>query len=292
MRKQEEQQLSQDQELVEEQAQGWRINRLKEMKEDDQRNWSNRAKTTGSRRKPEEDPGRMMKKKRLKYDLLQEDWGDAEDPGGVSSSTTTTVSVTVGGTDTHTNTPVLSPSTMAKRKQSRILEFMTRTPRPVVETPTKEEEVTIGSGRIADYVILEQTKKGGVIVVSDDENKDDELERMTIATKVISDSKGPNQDHVDEVMLTPSTRDEVSTVVCKPTKKGQCVLHGVMMKKLSVSSKKWCDRGGGRGYGWRTQKVTKYICTAKNNINNGPDIYTKEKFRILSVIRRLGLGTF
>ena len=68
------------------------------------------------------------------------------------SSSTTTVSVTVGGTDT--NTPVLSPPTVAKRKQSRILEFVTRTPRPVVETPTKEEEDTIGTDGIVDDVIF------------------------------------------------------------------------------------------------------------------------------------------
>ena len=192
------------------------------------------------------------------------------------SSSTTTVSVTVGETDT--NTPVISPTTLAKRKQSRILEFMTRTPRPVVETPTREEEVTIGDDRTADDVILEQAEKGGVIIVNDDENKDDELEKMTIATKVISDSTGSNQDHDDEVMLTPSTRDDVNIEVCKPTKRGQCVLHGVMMKKVGVSSKKWCDRGGGRGYGWRTHKVTKYICSAKNKINNRPNISSKERF--------------
>ena len=55
-------------------------------------------------------------------------------------------------------------------------------------------------------------------------------------------------------------------------------MHDIKMKKLSVSSKKWCDRGGGRGYGWKTQKVTKYICTAKNIINKGPDISDEERF--------------
>ena len=66
--------------------------------------------------------------------------------------------------------------------------------------------------------------------------------------------------------------------VCKLTKRGQYEVHDIKMKKLSVSSKKWCDRGGGRGYGWKTQKVTKYICTAKNIINKGPDISDEERF--------------
>ena len=124
------------------------------------------------------------------------------------SPSTTTVSVTVGGTDT--NTPVLSPPTVAKRKQSRILEFVTRTPRPVVETPTKEEEDTIGPDEIVDDVILEQTEGGRAIIVKDDVNKDDELKRMTITTKVLTDSKESSKDHVDEVMIAPSTGERMN----------------------------------------------------------------------------------
>ena len=101
---------------------------------------------------------------------------------------------------------------------------------------------------------------------------------MTIATKVISDSKESSQDHADEVMLAPSTGEKMNNEVCKPTKRGQCVVHDSMMKKLNVSSKKWCDRGGGQGYGWKTQKVTKYNCTAKNIINKRPDISDEERF--------------
>ena len=30
--------------------------------------------------------------------------------------------------------------------------------------------------------------------------------------------------------------------------------------KTSVTSKKWGDRGGGRGYGYITRKTSKYVC--------------------------------
>ena len=46
------------------------------------------------------------------------------------------------------------------------------------------------------------------------------------------------------------------------------VLHGIKMKKLSISSKKWVDRGGNKGYGWKTSKVPRYICEVKRNGQN------------------------
>ena len=30
--------------------------------------------------------------------------------------------------------------------------------------------------------------------------------------------------------------------------------------KRNITSKKWKDRGGGRGFGWVSQKTTKYLC--------------------------------
>ena len=101
---------------------------------------------------------------------------------------------------------------------------------------------------------------------------------MTITTTVITDSMKSSKDHEDEVMLAPSTGETMNDMICKPTKRGQCEVHGIKMKKLSVSSKKWCDRGGGRGYGWKTQKVPKYICTAKNTVNKEPDISDEGRF--------------
>ena len=65
--------------------------------------------------------------------------------------------------------------------------------------------------------------------------------------------------------------------VCKLTKRGQYEVHDIKMKKLSVSSKKWCDRGGGRGYGWKTQKAYKiYLHSYENNLVPG---HFKRKIR-------------
>ena len=32
------------------------------------------------------------------------------------------------------------------------------------------------------------------------------------------------------------------------------------MIKLKLSKKVWCDGGKGKGYGWQTLKIPKYIC--------------------------------
>ena len=68
-------------------------------------------------------------------------------------------------------------------------------------------------------------------------------------------------------------------LVCKNDDRGRCRLHGSEMIKLNVSKQVWCDRGKGRGYGWRTKKVPKYICRDKKNVPEVPDISTKSSDR-------------
>ena len=50
---------------------------------------------------------------------------------------------------------------------------------------------------------------------------------------------------------------------CSINRKGYCKEHDYQARKVTISSKKWKDRGGGRGYGWVTQKVNKFICVKK-----------------------------
>ena len=52
--------------------------------------------------------------------------------------------------------------------------------------------------------------------------------------------------------------------VCKSDKGGRCVVHDVLMKKIVVTSKKWADKGGGKGFGWKTVRKTKYQCSEKD----------------------------
>ena len=51
---------------------------------------------------------------------------------------------------------------------------------------------------------------------------------------------------------------------CEIKRGGYCRTHEVMTKKFQVSSKKWADRGGGRGYGYVNKKVMKYVCSGSD----------------------------
>ena len=56
--------------------------------------------------------------------------------------------------------------------------------------------------------------------------------------------------------------EDVSTGMvdrCNIMKNGMCEQHQKMSSKYQVTSKVWRDRGGGRGYGFVSRKVTKRI---------------------------------
>ena len=98
--------------------------------------------------------------------------------------------------------------------------------------------------------------------MADTEDNDTEMQLETI--KIISDYQKTKYDNLNTInQMSSSIRNE-KILVCKPNKRGLCVLHGIKIKKLSISSKKWVDRGGNKGYGWKTSKVPRYICEVKS----------------------------
>ena len=53
------------------------------------------------------------------------------------------------------------------------------------------------------------------------------------------------------------------------------------MKKYVVTSKKWVDRGGGKGFGYKHSKVTKYKCMNEHN-TDGPGVRNNPSVENLS----------
>ena len=66
----------------------------------------------------------------------------------------------------------------------------------------------------------------------------------------------------------PQSSEVVEKKLCKPDKMGVCRDHGCEIKKFMVSTKKWCDRGKGKGWGWVSKRVTKYACTFEKTARN------------------------
>ena len=102
---------------------------------------------------------------------------------------------------------------------------------------------------------------------------------------------GYHQEETD--IVTPSmskTEKVVSTSMgdgCNIMKNGMCEQHQKMSFKYQVTSKVWRDRGGGRGYGFVSRKVTKRICragkdlpTESNNSTNTRDMSNMANKRI------------
>ena len=59
------------------------------------------------------------------------------------------------------------------------------------------------------------------------------------------------------LLATPSMGN---TINCSINRKGFCNTHREQTEKTLISTKKWRDRGGGRGFGYVTVKSTKYYC--------------------------------
>ena len=78
----------------------------------------------------------------------------------------------------------------------------------------------------------------------------------------------------------PSVREKLKTgvtgspsdVLCKPDKRGRCKKHGCEGITTKVSSKKWKDRGGGRGYGWVHYQSKKFLCKFRKSTSGGTDV--------------------
>ena len=72
----------------------------------------------------------------------------------------------------------------------------------------------------------------------------------------------------------PSSKEKID---CKPDRKGQCEIHRCSMTKLKIPTKKWRDRGGGKGFGWVKIILTKYRCNAGPDAKNTPYLNYPEK---------------
>ena len=72
------------------------------------------------------------------------------------------------------------------------------------------------------------------------------------------------KEDVSVVIPTPSSgQQEEAEVGCDIKKGGYCRTHNKTARKTYIVAKKWKDRGGGKGFGYVSNKVVKYICQAR-----------------------------
>ena len=65
---------------------------------------------------------------------------------------------------------------------------------------------------------------------------------------------------------------------CTFGKGGLCEQHLVQGTKLTIPVKKWRDRGGGKGFGWVTTRVTRFQCKVKKTGAEVPENATNVEY--------------
>ena len=78
--------------------------------------------------------------------------------------------------------------------------------------------------------------------------------------------------NLEDEKATPSSGIIDEKANCVISKKGFCQTHLCLTNPVTVTAKKWRDRGGGRGFGFVQTKVKKFVCKAKNLSTRSPDI--------------------
>ena len=69
-----------------------------------------------------------------------------------------------------------------------------------------------------------------------------------------------------------------NNVPCEMRKDGYCVTHQIENnRKFYVTSKKWKDRGKGRGFGWVSSKILKFQCSVRTSTQNIGNIHQESR---------------
>ena len=248
-------------------------------------------KTVGSRnRKREQDNHKGAAKKRLKYDVEEETWGEEkfkfsstlpmeqeqEENKSTTEHTGSSHCTTAPGSDVNTKSsscttevvaaaPVDPKSSSGSLVQSSMLKFAVPLPPGQAGTTAAIPEPSQGAERA--------TFEGGM------NDKEQVGEHSEMVDGLIRTPVTRNQDHgkeIEKTNLRLNVEKPAPPVVEKCViKKAYCMTHQSKTEKRSISAKSWKDRGWGRGFGWVTQKTTKYLCVSRL-VKNSATKYSEE----------------
>ena len=258
IREQENRELEQDWNKIEDQAREWEDQTLIKRSKDDQKKWSSQMKTTVGQKREQEGLQGARKRRKIrsyKHEILGADWGEQKtpkEPGSDPISTDDQLEVSApsiqqpprgigGGGDPVIEHPLTSP--------------VIEDPLPVREPPSLKQ---LSLGDIPGWEKITAVQQAPV--QCEESTEDDKFDSFP-APSMEQSTKTPSSDSTGKQME-----------ICKPDKRGRCLQHKCDMKKFSVSSKKWVDRGGGKGFGWKQAKVTKYRCLNKERITVGQSV--------------------
>ena len=97
-------------------------------------------------------------------------------------------------------------------------------------------------------------------------------------------------EHPFPVMSTAPSMEN-SDVTCKPDKLGLCRTHRCGGSITKVSSKKWKDRGGGRGYGYVHSTTKKFLCDSRKSFCRKTGMFASDRLRDNPADRQIDVVT-
>ena len=289
---------------IEEQAKKWSTGKYKEKREQDLRSWrlngDNPGSTMRNKREQESQDG-AGRRKRRKYKLMEQDWGTMEqgDLNTEEQDEQGAIHCAPREPELPSNPSVREQELPLKElKQARITMFMPVAPPKASPIPTSEklqerdQEKGGGTERCEHYNIDEPGlyKDRGEYFGRNYEDEAVEGGGLRVNNSTEGNNKKMKEDVPDNLQykettkeereITPSVeQQEEKAVVCVGTKQGQCETHGCDGEFVKISSKKWRDRGKGRGYGYVQTKVRKFICRYKKSNPSTSTVNPKDRFR-------------
>ena len=299
----EEQELETTKKNLEEQAKKWSTEKYNEKREQDLRSWRLNGDNPGStmRNKREQDfQDGTRRKKRRKYKLMEQDWGTRE-----QGDLYTEEQEEQGAIYCSPEEPELPPNPEVREqekafkelKQTRITTFMPVAP-PKASSPStpnklqERDQERVGTERCEQYSIDNQVlcrDRGKYF----GKNSEDDADRggglsdnnYREGKNIMINEDVPENLQYKETLenegeTTPSVNQaEEKAVVCVGSKSGRCETHDCEGQFLKISSKKWRDRGKGRGFGYVHVKVRRFICGFMKSNPSAPRVNPEGRFR-------------
>ena len=252
------------------------------------------ARVNAKKREQEQPSGAKNKmRKKLKYDMEEEWWGQelrsseiprsSEQPTNPRSSSVTTTSREEPGSSQYEEEraaglqgathPLIEKSSAVGNPRSSSV-----TPRRSSKDGSSSRQKQTSILKYAEPMPAEPAGSTHTVPPppSPDENEvsfaekqkdqDDQPEKLKSIDVKISDQEKPREDQKigdqDRKSQEPeqSTTPSNSNPKCDINRKGYCSTHQREAQKTFVTSKKWGDRGGGRGFGYISRRSVKYIC--------------------------------
>ena len=295
---QENKELREAKEQLEKYERAWGEDRTREREQELQKARRRLARienTVGSRKREQDSSNSKEEaaKKRLKYDVEDESWGEEQrsstlpeeqekrkytkEPAGSSHVITAPGRSCVNNLAPGSSPCTTESSTKTSEPQgSRAAENTTTAP---LDPKSSNGDSSLVQSSMLDFAVPIPPRQAGstsaafskpsyeeerTAFVDCENEQGNEIGLAAMVNGNTLTSVTMNQEPEIEIVGT-----EPELNVGKPTppvvekckiEKGFCETHQTKTLKRSITSKKWKDRGGGRGFGWVTQKTSKFLC--------------------------------